>query len=77
MISIIKYPRQEIPLCTSNVKNDNVEIAEIIIRHPKYIKNIQNKLGETPKDICKEKKGKIFYQIIAKEQQRRRSIKIF
>ena len=50
-------------------KNDNVEIAEIIIRHPKYIKNIHNKLGETPKDICKEKKGKIFYQIIAKEQQ--------
>ena len=51
------------------VKNDNVEIAEIIIRHPKYVKNIPNKLGETPKDICKEKKGKIFYQIIAKEQQ--------
>jgi len=51
------------------VKNDNVEIAEILEKHPKYIKNIKNKSGETPKDLCKEKKGKIFYQIIAKEQQ--------
>ena len=51
------------------VKNDNVEIAEMIIKHPKYIKNIMNKLGETPKDIGKNKKGKIFYQIVAKEQQ--------
>jgi non-canonical poly(A) RNA polymerase PAPD5/7 len=51
------------------VKNDNVEIAEMIIKHPKYIKNIMNKLGETPKDIGKDKKGKIFYQIVAKEQQ--------
>ena len=51
------------------VKNDNVEIAEIIIRNPKYMRNIKNNSKETPKDICKEKKGKIFYQIIAKEQQ--------
>ena len=51
------------------VKNDNVEIAEMIIKHPKYMKNIMNKLGETPKDIGKDKKGKIFYQIVAKEQQ--------
>ena len=52
-----------------SVKNDNVEIADIINKHPKYIRNITNKSGETAKDICKEKKGKIFYQIVAKEQQ--------
>ena len=50
------------------VKNDNAEIAEIIIKHPQYRKDITNKLGETAKDISKEKKGKIFYQIVAKEQ---------
>jgi hypothetical protein len=26
-------------------------------------------MGETPKDICKEKKGKIFFRIVAKENQ--------
>ncbi len=50
-------------------KNDNLEIAEILTKNPNYIKNIKNKLGETAKDISREKKGKIFYQLIQKEQQ--------
>ena len=52
------------------VKNDNVEIAEIINKNLKYIKNIKNNLGETPNDISNKKKGKIFYQIITKEEQK-------
>ena len=51
------------------VKNDNVEIAEIINNNPNYKKNIKNIIGETPKDISSKKKGKIFYQIMTKEEQ--------
>ena len=51
------------------IKNDNIEIAEILNKNPNIIKNIKNKMGETPKDICKEKKGKIFFRIVAKENQ--------
>ena len=51
-------------------RNDNLEIAEILVKNSNYIKNIKNKLGETPKDIInKDKKGKIFFQLIKKEQQ--------
>ena len=50
-------------------KNDNLEIAEILNSNPKYIRNKKNKLGETPKDIVREKKSKIFFQLIQKEQQ--------
>jgi len=49
------------------VKNDNLEIAEILSKNQKYIKNIKNIVGETPKDICNKKKGKLFYHF-AKEE---------
>ena len=51
------------------VKNDNMEIAEILSKNPNIIKDIKNKSGETPRDICKERKGKIFFRIVAKETQ--------
>ena len=51
------------------VINDNVEIALLLEKHPKYIKNIKNKSGESPMDLCRGKKGKIFYQMIASQNQ--------
>ena len=51
------------------VKFDNIEIDEILNTNPKINKNIKNKLGETASDICKYKKGKIFFRIVAKENQ--------
>ena len=51
------------------VINDNVEIALMLEKHPKYIKNIKNKSGESPMDLCRGKKGKIFYQMIASQNQ--------
>ena len=50
-------------------RNDFAEIAEMLIKNPNYIKDIKNNSGETPKDISKVKKGRIFFQIIPKEQQ--------
>ena len=55
------------------VKNDNLEIAEILSKNPKYIKNIKNNAGETPKDICHKKKGKIFYKIIKEDHSNNNS----
>lgn len=51
------------------VINDNVEIALLLEKHPKYIRNIKNKSGESPMDLCRGKKGKIFYQMIASQNQ--------
>ena len=50
-------------------KNDFFEIAEMLIKNPNYTKEIKNNLGETPKDISKLKKGRIFFQIMPKEKQ--------
>ena len=43
------------------VKNDNIEIADILKRSPNFIKNIKNNSGETPKDISNDLRGRIFY----------------
>ena len=50
------------------VRNDNLEIAEILSKNEKIDRNIQNKSGETATHMAKEKKGKIFFQLVAKEQ---------
>ena len=50
------------------VRNDNLEIAEILSKNEKIDRNIQNKSGETATHMAKEKKGKIFFQLLAKEQ---------
>ena len=50
------------------IRNDNLQIAEIILKNEKYDVGIQNKSGETAFHMAKEKKGKIFFQLLAKEQ---------
>ena len=50
------------------IRNDNLQIAEIILKNEKYDVGIKNKSGETAFHMAKEKKGKIFFQLLAKEQ---------
>ena len=49
------------------VKNDNVEIAELIYRNEKFNKDAKNIEGKTAKDLAKEIRGKVYYNIFARE----------
>ena len=51
------------------VKNDNVEIAELIYRNPKFNKEAKNAEGKTAKALAKEIKGKVYYNIFAREHE--------
>lgn len=49
------------------VKNDNVEIAELIYRNPNFNKETKNADGKTAKALAKELRGKVYYNIFARE----------
>ena len=49
------------------VKNDNVEIAELIYRNEKFNKDAKNIEGKTVKALAKEIRGKVYYNIFARE----------
>ena len=49
------------------VKNDNVEIAELIYRNPKFNKETKNADGKTAKALAKEIRGKVYYNTFARE----------
>ena len=33
---------------------DNIKLVEYLVRKPEQMKSIKNKLGQTPKDLCKD-----------------------
>ena len=49
------------------VKNDNVEIAELIYHNAKFNKETKNAEGKTAKALAKELRGKVYYNIFARE----------
>ena len=49
------------------VKNDNVEIAELIYHNAKFNKETKNAEGKTGKALAKELRGKVYYNIFARE----------
>lgn len=56
------------------VKNDNVEIAELIYRNEKFNKDAKNIEGKTAKALAKEIRGKVYYNIFAREHDNNTNI---
>jgi len=51
------------------VKNDNIEIAKLLLSVPNINidRSLKNKDGKTAKELGEEKRGNIYFQIICKE----------
>ena len=49
------------------VKNDNIEIAKLLLSVPNIDRSLKNKDGKTARELGEEKRGNIYFQIICKE----------